>query len=105
MYDCMHENIKQHLGYELKLLTSPLWNVAFIVPVFLSRKETGRASCVCGAIQKRKSTLQDVVTLSTSEAECMTTTEGGQEVVYIIVRLSFRISVSLKRVPRLPTSM
>jgi hypothetical protein len=56
MYDCMHESIKlRTLVPSSNFLLVHFGISQFSVPVFLCRKEEGRASCVCYVIQKRKS--------------------------------------------------
>ena len=56
MYDCMHESIKlSTLVASSNFLLVHFGISQFSAPVFLSRKEEGRASCVCYVMQKSKS--------------------------------------------------
>ncbi len=56
MYDCMYESIKvSTLVASSNFLLVHFGISQFSVPVFLSRKEEGRASCVCYVMQKSKS--------------------------------------------------
>ncbi len=56
MYDCMHESIKlSTLVASSNFLLVHFGISQFSAPVFLSRKEEGRASCVCHVMQKSKS--------------------------------------------------
>ena len=61
MHDCMHESIKlSTLVASSNFLLDHFGISQFSAPVFLSRKEEGRASCVCCGMQKSESAFKTV---------------------------------------------